>query len=110
MDAFEAVVSEILHREGYWVQSPYRVDLTKQEKIEIGKPSSPRWELDIVAYKANLNRILIVECKSYLDSYGVRFSGFDGSNPEVARRFPTSVQYVSEPRMPARRTSATVIG
>ena len=87
MDAFEAVVSEILHREGYWVQSPYRVDLTKQEKIEIGKPSSPRWELDIVAYKANLNRILIVECKSYLDSYGVRFSGFDGSNPEVAKRY-----------------------
>ena len=87
MDAFEAVVTEILHREGYWVQSPYRVDLTKQEKKEIGRPSLPRWELDIVAYKASLNRILIVECKSYLDSYGVRFSGFDGSNPKVAKRY-----------------------
>ena len=87
MDAFEAVVGEILHREGYWVQSPYRVDLTKQEKVEIGRPSSPRWELDIVAYRASLNRVLIVECKSYLDSYGVRFSGFDGSNPEIAKRY-----------------------
>ena len=48
MDAFEAVVGEVLRREGYWVQSPYRVDLTKQEKVEIGRPSSPRWELDIV--------------------------------------------------------------
>ena len=69
------------------MQSPYRVELTKQEKTEIGRPSSPRWELDIVAYKASLNRILIVECKSYLDSYGVRYSGFDGSNSEVAKRY-----------------------
>ena len=87
MDAFEAVVGEILHREGYWVQGSYRVDLTKQEKRDIGVPTSPRWELDIVAYKANLNRVLIVECKSYLDSPGVRFSGFDGSNPRVAKRY-----------------------
>ena len=87
MDAFEAVVGEILHREGYWVQSPYRVGLTKAEKVEIGRPSCPRWELDIVAYKASLNRILMVECKSYLDSYGVRYSGFDGSNSKEADRY-----------------------
>ena len=55
MDAFEAVVGEMLHRDGYWVQSPYRVGLTKAEKVEIGRPSCPRWELDIVAYKANRN-------------------------------------------------------
>ena len=87
MDAFEAVVGEILHREGYWVQSPYRVGLTKAEKLEIGRPSCPRWELDIVAYKASSNKILMVECKSYLDSYGVRYSGFDGSNSKEASRY-----------------------
>lgn len=87
MDAFEAVVGEMLHRDGYWVQSPYRVGLTKAEKVEIGRPSCPRWEIDIVAYKASLNRILMVECKSYLDSHGVRYSGFDGSNSEEAKRY-----------------------
>ena len=87
MDAFEAVVGEILRREGYWIQSPFRVHLSKQEKRMIGRPSSPRWELDIVAYKASLNRVLIVECKSYLDSYGVRFGGFDGSSLQDAKRY-----------------------
>lgn len=87
MDAFEAVVGEMLRRDGYWVQSPYRVGLTKAEKVEIGRPSCPRWELDIVAYNASLNRIRIVECKSYLDSYGVRYSGFDGSNVKEAGRY-----------------------
>ena len=59
----------------------------RREKLEIGRPSCPRWELDIVAYKASSNEILMVECKSYLDSYGVRFSGFDGSNSKEASRY-----------------------
>ena len=113
MDAFEAVVGEILRREGYWVQSPYRVDLTKQEKVEIGRPSSPRWELDIAAYKASLNRVLIVECKSYLDSYGVRFSGFDGSNPKVAKRYKLfndeTLRHVVQTRMIHQMSEAGLV-
>lgn len=113
MDAFEAVVGEILHREGYWVHSPYRVDLTKQEKVEIGRPSSPRWELDIVAYKASLNQVLIVECKSYLDSYGVRFSGFDGSNPRVAKRYKLfndeTLRHVVQNRMIRQMSEAGLV-
>ena len=113
MDAFEAVVGEILHREGYWVQSPYRVDLTKQEKVEIGRPSSPRWELDIVAYKASLNQVLIVECKSYLDSPGVRFSGFDGSNPKVATRYKMfnddTLRHVVQNRMTRQMSEAGLV-
>jgi hypothetical protein len=42
MDAFEGVVSEILWREGYWVQSSLKVDLTKEEKVAIGRPTAPR--------------------------------------------------------------------
>jgi len=38
---------------------------------EIGRPSSPRWELDIVAYSGRDNLLLVVECKSRLDSQGV---------------------------------------
>jgi hypothetical protein len=79
MDSFEQVVSEILWMEGHWVRTSVKVDLTKDEKIQIGRPSSPRWELDIVAYGGRDNVLQVVECKSYIDSYGVRASGFDGS-------------------------------
>jgi hypothetical protein len=87
MDSFEQLVAEILWREGYWVRTSVKVELTKEEKREIEIPSSPRWELDVVAYKAKENALLIVECKSYLDSRGVRFQGFDGSNTKAANRF-----------------------
>ncbi|MGY3449490.1 hypothetical protein [Bradyrhizobium sp. USDA 4353] len=87
MDSFEQVVSEILWQEGYWVRTSVKVELTKEEKREIGLPSAPRWELDVVAYKANENSLLAVECKSYLDNPGVRFYGFDGSNEKEANRF-----------------------
>jgi hypothetical protein len=86
MDSFEQVVAEILWREGYWVRTSVKVELTKEEKREIYLPSSPRWELDVVAYKAKENALLVVECKSYLDNPGVRFHGFDGSNEKAADR------------------------
>jgi hypothetical protein len=47
--AFEQVIAELLWRNGYWVQTSFKVELTKLEKIKIGRPSSPRWEIDIVA-------------------------------------------------------------
>src|ERR1019366_2421900 len=71
MDAFEQLVSEILWMEGYWVRTSAKVDLTKEEKRQIGRPSSPRWELDIVAYSGRDNLLKVIECKSYLDSRGV---------------------------------------
>jgi hypothetical protein len=87
MDAFESLVAMILEREGYWVKSSYKVELTKEEKRYIGRPSSPRWELDLIAYKGSDNELLIVECKSFLDSPGVRFRGFDGSSQSDAARY-----------------------
>ena len=41
----------------------------------------------IVAYKAATNTVYVVECKSYLDSIGVRASAFDGSNLKAARLY-----------------------
>ena len=87
MDAFETVVGEILWREGYWIQTSFKVDLTKEDKLAINRPSSPRWEIDVVGYSGRRNELLIVECKSYLDSLGVQFRAFDGSDPKAASRF-----------------------
>jgi hypothetical protein len=87
MDAFEQVVAEILWREGYWVRTSVKVELTKEEKRAIELPSAPRWELDVVAYRARDNHLNVVECKSYLDSPGVRLRGFDPDNKKEADRF-----------------------
>jgi hypothetical protein len=32
----------------------------------IGRHSSPRWEVDIVAYRGRDNLLQVVECKSYI--------------------------------------------
>jgi hypothetical protein len=85
MDAFEQVVAEILWREGYWVRTSVKVELTKEDKREIELPSSPRWELDVVAYRAKDNYLKVVECKSYLDSPGVRLRGFDAGHADATR-------------------------
>ncbi|PYU24225.1 MAG: hypothetical protein DMG32_14380 [Acidobacteria bacterium] len=87
MDAFEQLVSEILWMDGYWVRTSVKVELTKKEKVSIGRPSSPRWDLDIVAYSGRDNLLRVIECKSYLDSRGVALCAFDGNNPKFAKRF-----------------------
>lgn len=87
MDAFEHLVSEILWMEGFWVRTSVKIELTKNEKRGIGRPSSPRWELDIVAYSGRDNLLRVVECKSYLDSRGVTLRAFDGSAKQFAKRF-----------------------
>jgi hypothetical protein len=87
MDAFEQLVGEILWMEGYWVRTSVKVELTKEEKRLIGKPSTPRWELDVVAYSGRNNLLRVVECKSHLDSPGVKAVAFDGSDPTEAKRY-----------------------
>jgi hypothetical protein len=85
MDAFEQVVAEILWLQGHWVRTSVKVELTKEEKRKIGRPSSPRWELDIVAYSGRSNVLSVVECKSYLDSFGVQAKGFNLEAREASR-------------------------
>ena len=87
MDAFEQIVSEILWLEGYWVRTSVKVALTTAEKVLINRPSSPRWELDLVAYRARDNLLQVVKCKSYLDSQGVHASAFNGSDSAQAKRY-----------------------
>jgi len=87
MESFEAVIALLLGREGYWTRGRVKVELTKEEKRRIGRPSNPRWELDLVAYRGATNELLVVECKSYLNSRGVVFSAFDGSSEDLAKRY-----------------------
>ena len=87
MDAFEQIVAMLLERDGYWVQTSYKVCLTKEEKVRIGIPSSPRWELDVVAYRPKDNVILVVECKSFLNSPGVSYNSFSGKNKKGAKHY-----------------------
>jgi hypothetical protein len=87
VDAFETVVAAILERQGFWTQTSVKVELTKAEKRRIKRPSSPRWELDIVAYRGATNELRVVECKSYLDSPGVEVRAFEGRNDAARSRY-----------------------
>lgn len=87
MNAFESLVSGLQKKEGYWTEIGYKVELTKEDKRRIGRPSSPRWEIDVVAYKGKGNQVLTVECKSYLDSPGVAYAGVSGGNAKFAKRY-----------------------
>ena len=87
MNAFENVVASLLERDGFWVRSCFKVDLSKEDKVEMGRPSSPRWEIDLIGYRARDNELRIVECKSYLDSRGVPLAAFDGTNLAYAKGY-----------------------
>lgn len=72
MDHFEAIAKTLLEAEGYWVRQSFKVNLTKEEKRRIGKPSIPRPEIDLLAYRPGEDTVIALEAKSFLDSYGVR--------------------------------------
>jgi hypothetical protein len=76
MDAFEQIVDGLFRQMGYWTQTGYKINITSEDKRAIGKPSMPRPEIDILAYKPADNELLWIECKSYLDSYGVWYGSF----------------------------------
>jgi hypothetical protein len=87
MDAFEQIVAKAFEVQGYWTRIGFKIDLDKKTKRGIGKPSMPRPEIDVLAYKPAANHILLVECKSLLDSPGVRWNAFDQPGSKFAKRF-----------------------
>ena len=50
MNAFEEIIAKLLNQEGYWTRTGYKVNLSPPQKAEIGIPSMPRPEIDILAY------------------------------------------------------------
>jgi hypothetical protein len=61
MDAFEIIVGQCLEEKGYWVRHSVKVELTKEEKREIGLPTMPRAEIDLVALSVKSDQLMIVE-------------------------------------------------
>ena len=87
MDYFERLVGTLLERRGYWIQQSFKVELSKADKRHLGKPSLPRPEIDLLAYKAGTNELLVIEVKSYLDSYGVDWKKVCVAHKEMKGRY-----------------------
>jgi len=74
MNQFESIIKTLLEAEGYWVRSSLKINVSKLDKVKIGKHSIPRPEIDLLAYRPNSNKLIAMEVKSYLDSPGVRLN------------------------------------
>lgn len=77
----------LLRHNGYWTTPSFKVELTKAEKRKIGRFSTPRWEIDLVAYCGKTNEVLAIECKSFLDSRGVVFRSGQFEPPKRYKMF-----------------------
>lgn len=84
MNAFEEIVKQYLEAEGYWVRQSVKVEISKDDNKLIGLP---RPEIDLVAFKISQNEMLLIEVKSLLDSYGVRYEAVSGDDKKYAKRY-----------------------
>ena len=87
MNAFEKIVGQYLEEEGYWVRQSVKVHISKQDKVDIGKYSMPTPEIDLVALNMRKNEMLLIEAKSFLDSYGVWFEAVSGEDAKASERY-----------------------
>jgi Holliday junction resolvase len=76
----------MLEEKGFWTQTSVKLKITPLIRKVTGR-TDPRPEIDIVAYKGGTNELLLVECKSFLDSGGVNISAFNGKNPKFGKKF-----------------------
>ena len=87
MNAFENIVKLYLEEEGYWVRQSVKVDISKEDKKAIGLPTMPRPDIDLVALDVKGNKLLLIEVKSLLDSYGVYFEAVSDEKDKLAKRY-----------------------
>lgn len=97
MDHFESIIATLLEAEGYWVRRSFKVNVTKEEKRQIGKHSIPRPEIDLLALHFSRNEVLALEAKSFLDSPGVKLVQLQEEHevPEGRYKLFTSQRYRS---------------
>jgi len=87
MNAFEDIVRLYLEEEGYWVRQSVKVNISKQDKRDIGAFSMPRPEIDLVALNMKENELLLIEVKSFLDSYGVYSEAITDEKDVFSKRY-----------------------
>ena len=97
MDHFESIVKTLLEAEGFWIRQSFKVNLSKEEKKAIGKPSMPRPEIDLLAFKFSENTITAYEAKSFLDSPDVMLAHLNAETdaPEGRYKLFTCKKYRS---------------
>jgi len=95
MDYFESICKTLLEDDGYWVRQSYKVELTKEQKQQLGKPSLPRPEIDLIAFNYEKNELLILEVKSLFDSQGVKLEDLEKEHqlPEGRYKLVTCALY-----------------
>lgn len=95
MDYFESIIATLLEAENFWIRRSFRVNLTKEEKRQIGKHSIPRPEIDLLAFDFSKNVVLALEVKSFLDSPGVKLAALQLEHdvPEGRYKLFTSERY-----------------
>lgn len=95
MDAFEEIISQLLEENGYWVKRSVKINLTSKEKKKIGKPTTPRPEIDIAALNLKQNKLYLLEVKSFLDSKGVVYEAITEHHavPKGRYKLLTSLKY-----------------
>ncbi|WP_158824127.1 hypothetical protein [Granulicella sp. S156] len=74
MDNFEGIIATLLEADHYWVRRSFKIDVTLEEKREVGKHSIPRPEIDLLALSYSKNEVVAFEVKSFLNSPGVRLA------------------------------------
>ena len=87
MDYFEGLIRTLMERENFWTRQSHKVNLTKEEKRAIGKPSIPRPEIDLLLFDKVCNEVIALEAKSYLDSPGVSLDELKESHEIPAGRY-----------------------
>lgn len=87
MDYFESICKTLLEDEGYWVRQSYKVELSKEQKRKLGKPSLPRPEIDLLAFNHQKNELIIFEVKSFFDSSGVKLKDIQHTHKFPEGRF-----------------------
>jgi hypothetical protein len=97
MDHFESIIATLLEADGYWVRRSFKVNVTKEEKRQVGKHSIPRPEIDLLALHFSRNEVLALEAKSFLDSPGVKLAQLQEEHevPEGRYKLFTSKHYRS---------------
>lgn len=94
-DGFEQAVQRLLEAEGFWVRRAVKVNLSQDEKRQIGKTSAPRPIVDMVALHLARGELLALEAKSYADTPGVKLAQMQEEHEVPAGRFKlfTSERY-----------------